>query len=262
MLLRKEFKDNFKSLLIWSGIISSIFLLILIIYPVIISSSTDINEALEGFSLETLAVFNLDIIDLSKYSGWYISEGLIFVILGIGIYSAILGSSIVLKEENDKTIEYLATLPISRSKILLNKVVVAIMNIIIITLIVSLVNVIGALLIEDTDALKILMISFMTVLSSLVIFFVNLLMSMFFKKTSTTLTISVGITFVFYFFDVLTKLSDKLDIFKYITPVTLADTRNLILNNGFNWGYILITVIVCTILLIFSLKQYNKKEFA
>ena len=144
MLFKKEFKDNFKSLLIWTGIISIIYIIIIILYPSIISSSNNINEMLEGFSPEMLEIFNMDIIDLSKYSGWYTSEGLIFVILGIGIYSALLGSSIVLKEENDRTIEYLGVLPISRTKILLNKVFVGVINILLITFIVGLVNTIGA----------------------------------------------------------------------------------------------------------------------
>ncbi len=262
MLLKKEFKDNFKSLLIWASIISIIYIIIIALYPSIISSSNNINEMLEGFSPEMLEIFNMDIIDLSKYSGWYTSEGLIFVILGIGIYSAILGSSIVLKEENDRTIEYLAVLPISRTKILLTKIIVGIIDILLITLIVGLINTIGASIIEEINFIQILMISITPYLTSLILFFISLFISMFFKKTNKTLPISIGLVFGFYLIDILTKLSDKLECLKYLTPITLADTRSLICNNEFNIMYVFITIIISIFIGSLSIILYNKKEFA
>ncbi len=262
MLFKKEFKDNLKSLLIWTSIISIIYIIIIALYPTIISSSNNINEMLEGFSPEMLEIFNMDIIDLSKYTGWYTSEGLLFIILGIGIYSSILGSSIVLKEESDRTIEYLGVLPISRTNILLTKIIVGIVNILLITFIVGLVNTIGASIIEDINFSQILMISLTPVLTSLILYFVSLLISMFFKKTNATLPISIGLVLGFYLLDILTKLSDKLEWLKYLTPITLADTRNLIVNNEFNILYVLITVIICIVLSAFSIKLYNKKEFS
>ncbi len=262
MLLKKEFKDNFKTLLIWTSIISIIYLVIIALYPSIISSSNDINKMLAGFSPEMLEIFNMDIIDLSKYTGWYTSEGLIFIILGIGMYSAILGSSIVLKEENDRTIEYLGVLPITRTNILLTKVAIGIINILLITIIIGLVNTIGASLIEEINFSQILMISLTPCLTSMVIFFLSLFVSMFFKKTNITLPISIGLVFIFYLLDILTKLSDQLEWLKYLTPITLSDTRNIISNNEFNILYIFITIIICLILSILSIRLYNKKEFA
>lgn len=261
MLLKKEFNDNFKSLLIWTGSISIIYIIIIALYPTIISSSNNLNQVLENFSPEILQVFNMDIIDLSEYTGWYISEGLIFIILGIGIYSAILGSNIVLKEENDRTIEYLATLPISRTKILLTKVFVGIINILLITFLVGLVNTIGAAIIQEVNYSQMLMISITPCLTSLILFFVGLLVSMFFKKTNVTLPVSIGLVFGFYLLDILTKLSDKLKWLRYFTPITLADTRNIISDNQFNILYVFITIIISVLMYGLSVKLYNNKEF-
>ena len=63
MLFKKEFNDSFKSLLIWASIISIIYIIIISLYPSIISSTNNINEILEGFSPEMLEIFNMDIID-------------------------------------------------------------------------------------------------------------------------------------------------------------------------------------------------------
>jgi ABC-2 type transport system permease protein len=61
--------------------------------------------------------------------GWLKSEGFIFILLIIGVYSSIIGSSIVFKEESDKTIEYLNSLPIRRSNILVDKIIVSVIYI-------------------------------------------------------------------------------------------------------------------------------------
>lgn len=60
----------------------------------------------------------------------------------------------------------------------------------------------------------------------------------------------------------LIKLSDKLEWLKYLTPITLADTRSLINNNEFNIIYIFITFIVSIFISWLSIMLYNKKEFA
>ena len=59
------------------------------------------------FPDDLLKAFNMDISSISSAYGWLKSEGFVFVLLIIGSYSGIMGSNILLKEENDKTIEYL-----------------------------------------------------------------------------------------------------------------------------------------------------------
>ena len=106
------------------------------------------------------------------------------------------------------------------------------------------------------------MISITPCLTSLILFFISLFISMFFKKTNKTLPISIGIVFIFYLIDILTKLSNKLEWLKYLTPITLADTRSLIINNEFNITYLFITIIISIFISGLSIMFYNKKEFS
>ena len=68
---------------------------------------------------EILKAMNMDIASIDSAFGWLKTEGFIFVLLITGCYSAILGSNILLKEENDKTIEHLNSLPIKRNNIII-----------------------------------------------------------------------------------------------------------------------------------------------
>lgn len=118
-MFKREIKINFKSFAIWTMILILIFLVVYLIYPSIINSDSikSLNEMMEVFPEEMLKAFNMDISSIDTAYGWLKTEGFVFVLLLSGVYSGILGSNILLKEENDKTIEYLNSLPITRKKL-------------------------------------------------------------------------------------------------------------------------------------------------
>ena len=113
-MIKREFKINLKSFIIWLCILISIFLLVYLIYPYIVTddSMKEMDELMKVFPPDVLKAFNMDIASISTAYGWFKTEGFMFILLIIGIYSSFLGGSILLKEENDKTIEYLSSLPV------------------------------------------------------------------------------------------------------------------------------------------------------
>ena len=124
-MFKRELKINLKSFIIWISILLSLFLLIYLVYPMIIVNENKelIDEMLKIFPKELLTMFNMDLSSMESAYGYFKSEGLVFIILIISSYSSILGSSILLKEENDKTIEYLNSLPIKRNDIVISKTI-------------------------------------------------------------------------------------------------------------------------------------------
>ena len=124
-MLKRELKVNFKNFIIWLSIIVGLFLVIFLIYPSIINGDNikDLDNLMKIFPEKVLKAFNMDISSISTAFGWFKTEGFVFILLLTGCYSGILGSNILLKEESDKTIEYLNSLPITRTKIVITKVV-------------------------------------------------------------------------------------------------------------------------------------------
>ena len=141
-MLKREMKANFKSFLIWASILIVIFLVVFLVYPSIATSDNIkmIDEMMKVFPEEMLKAFNMDISSIESAFGWLKTEGFIFVLLLTGIYASIMGSNILLKEESDKTIEYLNSLPVSKTSIIIKKIICAIIYIIALILIISLFN--------------------------------------------------------------------------------------------------------------------------
>ena len=137
-MFKREMKINFKNFIIWTLVLILIFLVVFLIYPSIVTSENVdmIDEMLKVFPPSVLKAFNMDISGIESAFGWFKTEGFVFVLLIIGIYSAILGSNVLLKEENDKTIEYLSVMPVTRGKIVFNKILCAFIYIVLMVLVV------------------------------------------------------------------------------------------------------------------------------
>ena len=129
-MFKRELKINFKSFFCTTLVMLLIYLISFIIYPSITKNAADIDNMVKSLPPEMLKTFNMDSISISTISGWIKTEGYMIVTLVGSIYFGILGSSILLKEENDGTINFLATRPIKRNKIVIFKMLSGIFYII------------------------------------------------------------------------------------------------------------------------------------
>ncbi len=261
-MIKREFKVNLKSFSIWTIILLVMFLVVFLIYPYIITDDTmkSLDEMMKVFPQELLKAFNMDITSINTAYGWLKSEGFMFVLLIIGFYSSIVGGTILLKEENDKTIEYLESLPIKRKEIVTNKIIVGITYIILITVIVGLFNYFALLFSGDFNQKEYLLLSITPILIGLPLFSINLFISTFMHKTKKTVGISLGMVFLFYLLSVLSELSENVSILRYFSIYTLADTRGIITNTRINPICIVISLVITITFIILSYIRYNKKE--
>lgn len=261
-MLKRELKINLKSFIIWTSILLLLFLVVYLIYPYIITSDNIkmIDEMIKIFPPEMLKAFNMDIASMDSAYGWLKTEGFVFLLLIVGVYASIMGSNILLKEESDKTIEYLNTLPIKRRKILFDKVISSIIYIILMIVIIGIFNYVGLSLSGDFDKKQYILLSITPILSALPLFSISLFISTFNKKTKKTIGISLGISLVSYFLQILSEINEKTEIFKYFTPYTLSDIRNVITDISINPIMIIISLLITIIFIILSFIRYEKKE--
>lgn len=261
-MFKREIKINLKSFLIWTIILIAVFLMAYLMYPSIISSETGnmIDEMMKIFPEEVLVAFNMDISSMDSAYGWLKTEGFVFVLLIIGCYSAILGSNILLKEESDKTIEYLNSLPIKRNNIVLSKVITGVIYITLMTILVGIFNYIALTLSGSFDTKQFLLLSITPIFSSFVIFFICLFLSTFTHKTKKMIGVSLGFVMISYIINIFSNLAESTEFLKYFSVFTLADIRNVILNIRINPIMIIISLLISVVFLILTLINYNKKE--
>ena len=261
-MFKRELKINLKSFIIWTSILIGLFLVVFLVYPSIINSANMemIDEMMKIFPEEMLKAFNMDISTIDSAFGWLKTEGFVFVLLITGIYSGILGSNILLKEESDKTIEYLNSVPVTRKNIVLNKILCGLFYIILMIVIIGIFNFIGLSLSGEFDRKSYILLSITPLFSSIVIFAICLFLSTFTHKTKKTLGISLGIVFVSYFLNVISEIGESTEFLKYISIFTLADIRNVILNVSINPILVVLAICITIVFMILTMIHYEKKE--
>ena len=261
-MFKREMKINLKIFIILTSILIGLFLVVFLMYPSIIDSENMqmMDEMMAMFPEEVIKAFNMDISSIDTAFGWLKTEGFVFVLLITGIYSGILGSNILLKEESDKTIEYLNSVPVSRKKIVANKILCGVLYIILMIVTVGLFNFIGLSLSGDFDKKSYLLLSITPIFSSIVIFAVCLFLSTFTHKTKKTLGISLGIVFASYFLKIISEMGKSTEFLKYISIFTLADIRNVIVNVSINPLMVVLSVVISIAFMVLTMRHYERKE--
>lgn len=116
----QECKMNIKSLLIWSLCVGALCFGCILMYA---SMESDIAEMSDMFA--QMGAFSqalgMDKINIGTLEGFYAVEIAIMLSLGGAMYAAMTGASMVAKEEEGHTSEFLNTLPLSRSRIIVEK---------------------------------------------------------------------------------------------------------------------------------------------
>ena len=262
-MFKKELKNNLKLFLIVLGVLIGTFMMAYIVYPFAMDEETvkSLDEMMKMFPEELLKAFNMDNVSIATPFGWVKSEGFMLALLGIAIYASILGGTVVLKEENNKTIEYLAVLPVKRSKIITMKILAAWIYIVGIVVAFTIFNLLALLILGgDFDIAQFFLLSFSPLLLAVPFFFINLFISTLFRKNMKTIGISLGLVFISYFINLVSQMSDKIEFFKYFSLYTLSDTRNIITNTNVSIVCIIVSIVIGAIFAVASYIRYNKKE--
>ena len=261
-MIKREFKINLKSSIIWLAVLLIMFLIVYIVYPYIITDETmkSMDELMKVFPEDVLKAFNMDMSSIETAYGWVKTEGFTFVLLIIGLYSSILGGNILLKEESDKTIEYLGVLPITRNQILTNKIITGITYIILMVLIFGLFNYIALSFSGSFEHKQFILLSITPIFIGLPLFAISLFISTFLHKTRKIVGICLGMVFIFYIFNVLSELSTNVEFLKYFSIYTLADIRNVIANICINPINVVISLVITVIFIVGTYLRYNRKE--
>ena len=165
-----------------------------------------------------------------------------------------------MKEESDKTIEYLNSVPVTRKNIVLNKILCGLLYIILMVAIIGIFNFIGLSLSGDFDRKSYILLSITPIFSSIVIFAVCLFLSTFTHKTKKTMGISLGIVFASYFLNVISEMGESTEFLKYISIFTLADIRDVIVNVSINPLMVVLSIGITVIFMILTTIRYEKKE--
>ena len=261
-LIVTEFKRNFKSLILWTSIVAGMAALMLLLYPAFKDSFAQLEELLSIYPEDFLEAFGMGEggLDMSDFYGWFGVEGYLFVNLIGGSYAAILGGTILSKEEDDKTVEFLLSKPISRDHILFGKGLVVSINLLLMNAFVGLVLLIAFTIYGDLNVVVWLLFSFAPFILQMIFASIAFFISVFVTKSRKVLSVALGIVIGMYVIDLISKLTEEFEYLKYITPYEYINAVTIVNDEMIKPIYLLISVLIILISFTAAWFFYRKKD--
>lgn len=257
-LIKHELKQGWKSLVVWTISIGFFIAICVFMYPEMGNQVEDVNDMFSSMGSFT-AAFGMDRLNFGTLIGFYAIE--CGNILGIGgaFFAALLGISALAKEEKERTAEFLLTHPVSRTRIITEKLTavmlqILIMNIIIFILSIASISAIG----EDIPWSKICLLHLSYFLVQIELAGICYGISAFLR--SSGLGIGLGIAIVMYFLNIVANISESAEFLKYITPFGYAESADILANQNLDAGKLMFGMAFTIIGIVLAYRKYTHKD--
>ena len=259
-LFLHEIKRNKLSLIIWSAALAWMLGICVIIYPEMQTQMGDLGAMFSDMGAFSDA-FGMDMLNFGEFMGYFGVE--IGNTLGLGgaLLAGIVGITALSKEERDGTAELLLTMPVSRTRIVAEKLLFSAFHILVVNLACVIVSVAGILAIDvDADAGKIALIFLASFIMQLEIMAITFGISSFLKKGA--MGIGIGISFGLYFLNILANLAEEIEFVGKITPFGYANSGYIIEHGKIEILPLIIGILLSALGIAVAFEKYTKKDIS
>ncbi len=257
-IFKNELKYSRISLLIWSLSIGLLIATCVFMYPSMKSEMDSVNKIFSSMGNFSSA-FGMDKLNFGTLIGFYAVEG--GSILGVGgaFFAAVTAIGALMKEERNRTAEFLMTHPVSRARVITEKLLVVLAQITILNLIALVLTVGSILLIGESMVWKdFLLINLSFYLMQIEIAGICFGFSAFITKAGPG--IGIGLAAVMYILNILSNISSDAQALKYITAFGYTDGSTIINNGGLEVRYLIVGMVFCVIGIVVAYVKYTKKD--
>ncbi|MRH43678.1 ABC transporter permease subunit [Aquibacillus halophilus] len=261
-IVNRELKAHRKSLVIWSFGIIAIIASGMSKYAGMESSGQSINKLMGDMPKIMQAIMGTGSLDLTTPLGFY-GVLYLYLVIMLTIHAAMLGATIVAKEERDKTVEFLIAKPITRTYIITSKLIASIIQILVLNIISLIFSIIFVARYSDMDV----------ILQDIVILTSGLLLLQFIfltvgsgiaaaskKQPKSAPTIAAAILLFTFLLSIGVDMNENLGALKFFTPFKYVVADKILNGHGIDPISIVLSFVIIIGMLAVTYIFYNKKD--
>lgn len=259
-IFKHELKQGRLSLIIWTAAIAFMMAACILIYPQMGTQMDEISKSfaeMGGFS----QAFGMDKLNFGEFIGFFGIECGNVLGLGGAFFAALLGVSALAKEEKEHTAEFLLTHPISRIRVITEKLLAVVAQLAILNLAVIAISALSMVAVDvsaDGKTLALLYLAYF--LMQLEIAAITFGISAFIRGSG--MGVGLGLATTMYFVNIIANLMDETKFLKYITPFGYTDGAEIINSQAIPAGYLSVGMLAGAIAIVCAYIKYTKKDIA
>ena len=259
-LFRHELKSGRISLIIWSGVIAFLLAVCVFIYPEMAAEMGELEDMFNNMGAFSDA-FGMEALTEGGFLGFFSLECAEMLGIGGALFAAILGIGMLSKEERDGTAELLLTHPITRARVVTEKLLALAAQILVFNVAQVAITALSILAIgEEVEVGKLALIFLSFLLLHLEVAAISFAISSVIRRGG--IGISIGIALLFYFVSLASNISESLEFMKYLTPFAYTDGSYIMEHVNLDWKYVAIGAAASAASIAAAYRVYTKKDIS
>ena len=257
-LVRHELRQGKTPFLIWPASIGFLLVICIFLFPEMKGQMDSVSDVFASMGSFTQA-FGMDRLNFGTLIGFYAVECGNVLGLGGAFFASLCAVGVLSKEEKDKTAEFLLTHPVSRKRIITEKLIAVLiqitaLNVIIYALAIGSIAAVG----EDIPWKEISLLHLAYYLLQLELAGICFGISAFLRKGSAGA--GLGIAAMMYFLNLIANIADVADFLKYITPFGYCEGADIVSNGSLDMTLVSVGAVMGIIGVLLAYLHYTKKD--
>jgi ABC-2 type transport system permease protein len=262
-LFRMELRRNAVSLILWMTVIILLISVTMSVYGTFVKNQSQVigmMSLIPKGALEFKGISNVT--GLFSVLGYYAANNTIYMMLLGSIFAMVLGSNILLKEEYNKTAEFLMSRPITRSEIFFSKLAVLSINVFLLNLVTSIAGLISMEIVKTGpfSIKSFLILSFYTFLLNALFGALGLFLSTLVKRAKAITTFTIALVLVFYFIHTLSKITESVAKLGYLSPFKYVNVEAFKASYSLDPWHLVYFLGISLVLSVLAFRIYRRKD--
>lgn len=257
-LVRHELRQGRRSFLIWTAAIGFLLVICVFLFPDMKKQMDGVDDLFSSMGSFT-AAFGMDRLNFGTFAGFYGVECGNILGLGGAFYASLCAAGMLSKEERDRTAEYLLTHPVSRTRIITEKLTAVLLQIVVMNLIVYVLSICSIFFIGETVLWKeINLLHFAYFILQVELAAICFGISAFMRRGSAG--VGLGIAVMMYVLNLVANISETAGFLKYITPFAYAESADVLSDGGLDTAKVIIGMLAGVTGIAAAYLKYTKKD--
>lgn len=257
-LVKHELRQGRTAFLIWTAAIGFLLSVCIFLFPEMKGQMDSVNDMFASMGSFTEA-FGMDRLNFGTLIGFYAVECGNVLGLGGAFYAALCAVGILSKEEKDKTAEFLLTHPVSRKRIITEKLIAVLIQITAMNIIIYAISVGAIVAVGEAIPLKeISLLHLAYYLLQVELAGICFGISAFLRKGSAG--VGLGIAAMMYFLNLIANIADVAEFLKYITPFGYCEGADIVSNGKLDGVMVAVGAVIGIGGIMIAYLKYTKKD--
>ncbi len=255
-----ELRQNKISFFIWTAAIGFLLAVCIFLFPEMKGEMEGMNDMFSSMGSFS-AAFGMDQLNFGTLMGFYSVECGNILGLGGAFFASLCAVNILSKEERNKTAEFLLTHPVSRRRILTEKLAAVLIQIIAMNLILYVLSAASIAAIgEEIPWKELNLLHLAYCILQMELAGICFGVSAFLRKGS--IGAGLGLAAVMYFLNLIANIAEAAEFLKYITPFGYCDSAGIITDGSLDKTMVAIGIVIGIAGIAAAYLKYTKKDIA